>query len=366
MDALLGKRTAPSSSMITLSPHSGARSRVHQEIRVPWRIGMGGRVSAEIGSPRFVGRDAELRYVTHALNRLPALILIEGEAGMGKSRLVREALASLGAKGPRPLVAVCPPLREALTLGPIVDAAWQAAPGVEALRGLGLSPLAGALRPLFPEWAAALPAAPPLLDDTGAAKHRLIRAFAELLDRLRIEVLVVEDVHWADEATLEFLVFLATRQPVPLSLLLTYRPEEVAADSLLLRLSARVSQGTEISRARISLGGLAVSDTAALVSSMLDGEQVSQVFAEFLRSRTEGVPLAVEECVRLMLDRADLVWREGEWGGAHSRRSRCRRRSGTPSPSGCRGWGRRPSRCCWRRRSCPIRRRSGHWGSSAA
>ena len=198
---------------------------------------MGGRVSAEIGSPRFVGRDAELRYVTHALNRLPALILIEGEAGMGKSRLVREALASLGAKGPRPLVAVCPPLREALTLGPIVDAAWQAAPGVEALRGLGLSPLAGALRPLFPEWAAALPAAPPLLDDTGAAKHRLIRAFAELLDRLRIEVLVVEDVHWADEATLDLLGFLARRiREIPVLLMVSYRNDELA-DSHPLRIS---------------------------------------------------------------------------------------------------------------------------------
>ncbi|WP_405785242.1 hypothetical protein OG512_48185 [Streptomyces sp. NBC_01378] len=165
--------------------------------------------------------------------------------------------------GPRTLVAVWPPFREALTLGPIVDAAR--------------------------------------------------RAFAELLDRLGIDVLVVEDVHWADEATLEFLLFLASRQPFPLTLVMTCRPEEVAADSLLLRLSSRAPTGAGISHARVGLTGLAVSDTAELLSSMLDDEHVSTEFATFLHDRTEGVPLALEECVRLLRDRADLVRRDGEW-----------------------------------------------------
>lgn len=263
--------------------------------------------------PRFVGRDAELKRVTDALQQLPALVLVEGEAGIGKSRLVREALAAVVIGGPRTLVAVCPPFREALTLGPIVDAARQAAPSGADVADLGLSALAGALRPLFPEWADDLPSAPEPLADAGAARHRLIRAFAELLDRLGIDVLVVEDVHWADEATLEFLLFLASRQPFPLTLVMTCRPEEVAADSLLLRLSSRVPTSAGISHARVGLTGLAVSDTAELVSSMLDDEHVSTEFATFLHDRTEGVPLALEECVRLLRDRADLVRRDGEW-----------------------------------------------------
>ncbi|MET8327336.1 AAA family ATPase [Streptomyces sp. NPDC005181] len=263
--------------------------------------------------PRFVGREAELRRVTDALRRLPALVLVEGEAGIGKSRLVQEALAAVANGGPRTLVAVCPPFREALTLGPIVDAARQAAPSGADVADLGLSALAGTLRPLFPEWADGLPSAPEPLADAGAARHRLIRAFAELLDRLGIDVLVVEDVHWADEATLEFLLFLASRQPFPLTLVMTCRPEEVAADSLLLRLSSRVPTSAGISHARVGLAGLAVPDTAELVSSMLDDEHVSTEFATFLHDRTEGVPLALEECVRLLRDRADLVRRDGEW-----------------------------------------------------
>ncbi len=275
------------------------------------------------GSPRFVGREDELRRLTGALADLPVLVLVEGEGGIGKSRLVREALDAVdtagaphlahgpgpsGVRGPRSLMAVCPPFREALTLGPVVEAVRQGRTGVA---DLGLSALAGALRPLFPEWADTLPSPPEALGDAGATRHRLMRALAELLDRLGVEVLVVEDVHWADEATLDFLLFLASRGPRPLSLVLTYRPEDVPEDSLLLRLSSR--RPTGVGQLRLALGGLPVDATAALVSSMLDDEHVSGAFAAFLHGRTEGVPLALEECVRLMRDRADLIRRDGEW-----------------------------------------------------
>ena len=81
-----------------------------------------------MGVPRFVGREDELRCVADALRRSPAVVLVEGEAGIGKSRLVREALARPAGRGSRWLIAVCPPFREGLTLGPIVDAARQAVP----------------------------------------------------------------------------------------------------------------------------------------------------------------------------------------------------------------------------------------------
>src|SRR5262249_20337172 len=96
-------------------------------------------------------------------------------------------------------------------------------------------------------------------------------------------------------------------------LVLTYRPEEVAADSLLLRLSSRVPTGMGVSHARISLGGLTVSDATELVVSMLGGDRVSASFTSFLHECTAGVPLVLEECVRLLLARADLVRRDGEW-----------------------------------------------------
>ncbi|MEV4350167.1 AAA family ATPase [Actinoplanes sp. NPDC049596] len=261
--------------------------------------------SPTVSAPRFVGRDRETAALRDALARPPAIVLVEGEAGIGKSRLLREWLAAPGER--TALVSVCPPLRESLTLGPIVDAFL----GIEGPLPQ-LTELAGALRPLFPEWFSSLPPALPPLDDAKAARHRLFRALDELLRALKVDVLVLEDAHWADEVTLEFLLFVLSRQQSGgISLVISYRPEEVDDGSLLLRLTSRLPAG--VTQLRIALAPMPPGDTAALVSSMLDGKPISQEFTTFMHDRTGGVPLAVEESVRLMCDRADLVFRDGQW-----------------------------------------------------
>jgi DNA-binding CsgD family transcriptional regulator len=269
------------------------------------------------GLPRFVGREQELSTLRRALAE-PAVVLVEGEAGIGKSRLVQEFLAG-AVDHHRILRGACPPLREPLMLGPVVDALR---PYRDSVAGLRLTALAGVLRSLFPEWTAVLPPAPESLADGKAARHRLFRALADLIDALGAGVLVVEDVHWADVVTLEFLLFLASRrqppgraepgagEPAALSLVVTYRPEEMPAESLLLRLSSRLVGGRHL---RIPVPPLDRDDTAELVSSMLDGGPVSAAFAGFLHQRTDGVPLALEESVRLLYARGDLVCRDGEW-----------------------------------------------------
>ncbi|NLU80139.1 AAA family ATPase [Micromonospora sp. HNM0581] len=277
-------------------------------MRVSGEPGLSGAPLA-ISAPGFVGRTREVAALTASLADSPAVVLLEGEAGIGKSRLVREALAAM--PGPRPdaLVAVCPPLRESLTLAPVVDALR-----ASRIRPVdpGPSALTGALRPLFPEWSAWLPPPPEPLEDATAARHRLFRALDEVIRSLGAGLLVVEDAHWADDVTLEFLLFLATRRAADRpGLVVTYRPEEVGDRSLLLRLSARRPvDGTQV---RITLSPLDVAGTGALVSSMLDGNPVSTEFAAFLHERTSGVPLVVEESVRLLCDRADMVFRDGQW-----------------------------------------------------
>lgn len=266
-----------------------------------------GRLPA-LSAPRFVGRDGELDALESAVQGSPVVVLIEGEAGIGKTRLLREFLASQEERGRQALVGACPELRVPYTLGAVVDAVRD---GVDNVAGLGLSGLGGALRPLFPEWADDLPPAPEALEDATAARHRLFRAFIEVLGRLDVSVLALEDVHWADEATLEFLLFLVSRRPQPVSVVLTFRRDEVPSASLLLRLSSRLPSDAHL--VRLTPRSLDVVETASFVSSMLAGEHVSNEFAAFLHARTEGVPLAVEESVRLMHDRADLVRRDGGW-----------------------------------------------------
>lgn len=263
----------------------------------------------QVCTPSFVARERELAALQNALALPPAVVLVEGEAGIGKSRLLQEFLASPGGCQHKALVVCCPPFRWPHTLGPVVDGVRAAADG--GVARLGLSDLAGALRPLFPEWAADLPPAPEPLGDATADRHRLFRALAELLSHLAVGLLVTEDAHCADDATLEFLLFLTSLQQQRISLAVSYRPEDVPPGSLLLQLTSRLPAGT--TRARITIPALGVLDTAALVSSMLGGAHVSGAFAEFLHQRTDGIPLVVEESVRLLHDRADLINRDGMW-----------------------------------------------------
>ncbi|HEY3957267.1 MAG TPA: AAA family ATPase [Streptosporangiaceae bacterium] len=261
-----------------------------------------------IRSPALIGRDRELAVLAQALASGPAVVLVEGEPGIGKSRLLQEYLASPEGRQRRILAAACPPFRQPFTLGPVVDALRHA---TEDVAGLGLSPLAGALRALFPEWVGGLPSAPEPLEDPSSARHRLFRALAELLERLGVDVLVAEDAHWADEATLEFLLFAAAQRPPLTSLVVTYRPEDVPESSLLRQLSSRRPAGTTWER--VTLRPLDTAATAELVASMLPGGQVSAQFAGFLHVHTDGLPLAIEESVRLLRDRRDLRRRGGEW-----------------------------------------------------
>lgn len=259
-----------------------------------------------LSAPRFVGRAHELELLTKALAGRPAAALVEGEAGVGKSRLIREHLTTAGL---RSLVATCPPYREPSTLAPIVDVLQHSR---DTVAGLPLTGLAGALRPLFPEWAPDLPPAPEPLDDPRAARHRLFRALAALIDTLGADVLVVEDLQWADEATLEFLLFLASRErSEPISIVVTYRPEEVIDDSPVRRLSARLPAG--IAHVRITVPALDQAQTGGLISSMLGTDSVTDAFAAFMHAHTDGIPLAIEESMRLLGDRAHLIHRGGAW-----------------------------------------------------
>lgn len=258
-----------------------------------------------IGMPCFAGRARELKALREAVADGQALVFVEGEAGIGKTRIVYELRADFPAA--QVALAACPPLRHPQTLGPIVDAVRR---GTQDPAVLGLSALAGALRPLLPEWADALPPAPEPAEDATAGRHRLFRALAELLEHLKTRLLVVDDVHWADDATLEFLLFLRAQPAQPMAIVVTSRHEDIPAGSLLRRLSAHRMPGGLATRIR--LGPLDVAETSVLVSSMVAGQPVSQEFAQFLHARTDGVPLAIEESIRLLAERADVTWRDGE------------------------------------------------------
>src|SRR3954447_21576105 len=170
----------------------------------------------------FVEREDELGEIVAALAHTPALVVVEGEAGIGKTRLVREALASTSLEGRQVLLGQAHPMRDPFPLGSILDALAHAPwPPVERL-----SPVVGVLRPLLPERAEDLPPAPGRLSDAHAERHRVVRAVVALLAELGPTILVLEDLHWVDDRTIELLGLLPAQLP-QLSVVVTYRPQDL-------------------------------------------------------------------------------------------------------------------------------------------
>ncbi len=128
---------------------------------------------------------------------------------------------------------------------------------IEALRGVGgdlaaarLSPVVGVLRGLLPELSEHLPAEPRPLGDP-AEQHRMFRAIFELLEAVGPAVLVLEELHWADAATVDLLGFLVRLPPASLSVVLTHRRQGTEANLALSRLISRTAGETDVEARRL-------------------------------------------------------------------------------------------------------------------
>ncbi|GAA4014826.1 LuxR family transcriptional regulator [Allokutzneria multivorans] len=239
-------------------------------------------------SSAFVGRSAELESLRALLlpRETAAFAVVEGEAGIGKSRLVREALASVDRTV---LIGRC---REPFPYGAILD----------ALHGLTTTAerpnqITGVLRTLLPEITHLLPSEPTPVGDRRFDRHRIFRAVRELLAALGPAVLVIEDLHWADDDTRHLVRFLITDPPPELALVVTFRREELPAG-----LNGR-RPPESVPRAHISLRPFTISEVRALI-----GEECAS--AEALHERTAGIPFVVEETLRWGSDGVPPMVRE--------------------------------------------------------
>ena len=261
-------------------------------------------------SPVLVGRGGQLAVLREVLVRRPAVVLIEGEAGVGKSRLVSELLAG-DLESVLPLVGHCQRVGEPFSYGALVEALRGVGPALARQRSL--NPVIGALAPLLPEIAAELPAPLPPLGDPRAERHRLFRAVRELLGALGPVLLVVEDLHWADDGTRRLLRFLAGEPPADLTVVLTYRREDLHGGSP-LGAEFRSAAGGLV--AVLEIEPLDVDGVRGLTEAILGAEDVSAEFAARLHERTAGIPFVVEEVLRALRDPAGAA----RAGGAQAER----------------------------------------------
>jgi class 3 adenylate cyclase len=282
--------------------------------------------------PPLVGRTHELASLRTTFARVcegrrPELVTLVGDAGIGKSRLVREFLSSLDVEA-KVLVGRCLPYGEGVTLWPLAemlraeaivldtDSADDVAVKIAQLVAASVDD------DLIPEpsrTAAALastlglrlPDDPLASLDPRAVYRELIDAWRALLassGRKGPIVAVVEDLHWADPTMLDVLDELAERLDGPMLFLCTARPE-------LLR-SRPDWGGGRRSFSALPLDPLSGKDSERLVAFLMDVDALSGEVRRQILERSEGNPFFLEEIVRRLIDDGLLV-REGErWRAA--------------------------------------------------
>src|SRR5262249_38511027 len=191
-----------------------------------------------------IGREGELEQLRRALDEvrsgLGRVVVIVGEAGVGKSSLVTVVGRDAREHGARTLLGHCYESQQILPFGPWVD----------ALRGGGVSREAETLQDLMPVWRAELSRLLPevSVSDLPMPSDNLLRLFesvAQLVERLAVQgplALVLEDLHWADEMSLRLFAFVARQtRTLPVLIAVTAREEDLASSPVLQRVLDEVA-----------------------------------------------------------------------------------------------------------------------------
>jgi DNA-binding SARP family transcriptional activator len=250
----------------------------------------------------FVGRGDELRVIAAAAARhAGGVVLITGEGGAGKTRLLDQAVAHLAEADWMVVTGSCPDAGGA-------PSAWA---WTEALQALAThvppAEPAGALGALLdPDARPAGPRPRPDAEvDTAAARFRLHQAVVAWLRQAaatRPVAVLLDDLHQADAETLALLETVAAGLAgSPLLLMAAYRPAEVGGE-----LEQALAVLARRSPARLPLAGLPAPDAAALISSVYGGP-VEEDIVQALADRTGGNPFYLRESAKLLASEGALV-----------------------------------------------------------
>ncbi len=259
-------------------------------------------------SPVFVGRRGDLEGFADSFAQArrgePAVVIVSGEAGVGKTRLVEEATAAVRAAGGRVIVGGCVELGgDAMPLSPLAEAlrslAHQVPPAeLDALLGNARPELARLVPELDPD-RTALPGERP---QTAQLLELVLGAVARA-GRDRPLLVVFEDLHWADRSTLELVTLLVRGlRDTQVLLVLTYRTDELHRSHPLRRLVGSWDRSRSVRR--LQLERLAREEVAAQLEG-INGSPPEPDLVELVFERSDGNPFLVEEVAGAVLGGAD-------------------------------------------------------------
>ncbi len=268
--------------------------------------------------PVLIGRTAPLealeRWLVRAREGHGQTVLIAGEAGVGKSRLLAEARRCAERLGLTVLLGNCFEADRTLPYAPLLDLLHALAVSGPA----GPAPPPGSpdhdllrrlpdLAPVLPDLASLPPPEP------GQEKRRLFRALTRFFSRQarqRPLCVAIEDLHWSDETSLEFLLHFARHlDEQPILLLLTYRTDDLRPE--VDRFLAALDR--ERLASELVLGRLTVEETARMLQAIVGrAHPVPPGLLETVYALTEGNPFFVEEVMKSLLTAGGALG-EGAW-----------------------------------------------------
>lgn len=274
-----------------------------------------GTSRARILCPDLVGRNQEVQtlrvFLDQTFTSTGRAVLIDGEAGVGKSALLRTFASQAASVGARFLAGECTEIEARRPFGPFAQILRSALaqPSKSIIeRSFRNNPELGRLVP----GASAMTLASEPIDERD--RYRLYESFASLFDELAHAaplVLAVEDLHWADEATLELFPYLARRLRSARALLVaTSRGDELPKTHPLLHVFAGLER--ERLAERIQLQPLDMVDETTLIQGALHLARPPRAdFVEAIHARCEGNPFFIEEVLKALVQHGDLV--DGNW-----------------------------------------------------
>ena len=267
-----------------------------------------------------VGRDAERAELTQRLEEALAgrgsLVFIGGEPGIGKTRLTEAVLDEARRRGCLCLVGHAYEMEGAPPYVPFIEMLEYSArvvPAVAFRHALGDG--ASEISKLMPELRRMFPDIPPPLDVPAEQQRwRLFNAYRDHVERscrMSPIVVVLEDLHWADEPTLQLLLHIAPGfAKIPLLVLGTYRDVELDVTrpfAKVLETLLRQRHATRLALRRLPSSG--VEDMLAVMS----GRPAPPSLARVIFRETEGNPFFVEEVFQHLKDEGQVIDADGNW-----------------------------------------------------
>lgn len=267
-----------------------------------------------------VGRDAALAQLEQALalaaEGTRQMVFVTGEPGIGKTTVLDEFVRRLG------------PTNVSLVHGQCVDGYGTSEaymPLLEALERLCRESASAVtvLRRLAPTWLLQLPRLLPSGEQdelrrllAGSSGERMVRELRSAVEELTVDhplVLMLEDLHWSDHATVGALAALATRREAArLLVIATYRPADaIARQHPITRLKHELKARTQCTE--IALGGLDRQTIAAHLADRFPQHRLPPALLDELHAHSAGNPLFLRNALDALVQREWLTEQDGVW-----------------------------------------------------